>query len=191
METTSLALNLANLAAIALLPVVFFRRGRPNARWCLAAAPYPLAAAALVAAWAGAWTPWGGATPRAVFAVGGVLANAASLALIALTIGVHRVPLALWHQDDDAPVELVTWGPYTRVRHPFYAAFLLGLAAACAAAPGPATLGVLALAFALLTWTARREERRLAAGEYGELYRAYLGRTGRFLPRPTASRRAA
>ena len=106
-----------------------------------------------------------------------------SIALIAYTIGTHRVPLALWHQDDDAPRSIVTYGAYRYVRHPFYTAFLLALTGIVVACPHPAMLACLAYAMTILQVTARKEEQKLSRSEFGDEYRSYLTRTGRFFPR--------
>lgn len=119
-------------------------------------------------------------------AVGDALAivtSASSVALMAATAGCHRIPLALWHQENDAPVQIVSWGPYGRVRHPFYVSFLLALAATCLAAPHPLSAVALAMGLVALTLTARREERRLLASRLGTEYVRYVAGTGRFLPR--------
>ena len=49
----------------------------------------------------------------------------ASIALIAFTLGTHRVPGSLWHQKENLPEHLVTYGAYRRIRHPFYSAYIL------------------------------------------------------------------
>jgi len=103
--------------------------------------------------------------------------------LIAMTVATHRVPLALWHQDNDAPVHLVTWGPYAYVRHPFYSAFLLAFLAATLAFPHAATLVTLLFGWTMLTATAIREERRLCHSEFGKEYAEYMASAGRFFPR--------
>jgi protein-S-isoprenylcysteine O-methyltransferase Ste14 len=113
--------------------------------------------------------------------VAAVLAGC-SVALLFLRLGTHRVPLALWHQENDAPASIVTHGAYARIRHPFYAAFLLAFVAAVALFPHLGTVLPLCYAAIRLNATAAREERRLAASEFGDAYREYLARTGRFLP---------
>ena len=77
---------------------------------------------------------------------------------------------------------LVTTGPYRWVRHPFYGAagFLLAGIALVTACWLPAVTGVTALA--LLVIRTGREE-GLLAERFGDEYRQYAGRTGRFLPR--------
>jgi len=80
--------------------------------------------------------------------------------------------------------ELITIGPYARVRHPTYAgAMFLTLGVALV------FLNVLLLAAAVIVivlanYRARKEERLLASPEgFGAKYRQYMARTGRFLPR--------
>lgn len=183
MNIPILIVLLADFAAIGLLPRVFFKRGSFNGGWWLTALPFFCCPAFLVAAAAVGWRSWvGPGLPSTLTAaVAGVLATG-SVALLALTLGTHRIPLALWHQDDDAPSAIVTYGAYARIRHPFYASFLLGLIAAVVLFPHIGTVLPLCFAVVKLNMTAAREERRLAASEFGLEYRAYVARTGRFLP---------
>jgi len=173
------ALVLMNFAVVGLLPVLFFRRdGRLNMRWWLTAAPFFATPLFIIAAEAGFVTPLThqlapAAVPLAVL----------SIALVAYAAGAHQARIALWHQEADAPQQIVTWGPYRWVRHPFYAAFLLALAGAAALCPHPATLAAWLYALVALSLTARREEGRLRASPLGASYAAYMRVTGRFLPR--------
>jgi protein-S-isoprenylcysteine O-methyltransferase Ste14 len=172
-------LVLLNFAVVGLLPLLFFRRGgRLNARWWLTAAPLFAAPLVVLAAAAGLVSPVTdqlqlAAVPLAVL----------SISLIAYAAGAHQVRIALWHQDADAPEQIVTWGPYRWVRHPFYAAFLLALAGAVLLCPHPATLAAWLYGMIALQVTARREERRLLASPLGASYAAYAQRTGRLWPR--------
>lgn len=180
-------LALLNVAFVALLPKIFFRSdGTFNLRWMLTAAPYVLNPVFLILNMEHVtiWHPVSIGLPheRLILETVAVPLFAASIALIAFTIGIHRVPLALWHQENDAPQSIVTHGPYAWVRHPFYTAFLICLAACVVACPHPATLAVLIYTQIALSLTARREERRLSASDYGEEYRAYMKKTGRFFP---------
>ncbi len=77
---------------------------------------------------------------------------------------------------------LVTTGPYAWVRHPFYAAFALATVANALVAANWFLFVTGALAFTLLVIRCRTEERNLIA-RFGDEYRAYAKRTGRFLPR--------
>lgn len=79
--------------------------------------------------------------------------------------------------------QLVTAGPYRYIRHPLYtfgALFYFALAAATALWP---VLALLAVAFVLLARRTVKEEENLVA-RFGDDYRRYMARTGRFLPRP-------
>jgi protein-S-isoprenylcysteine O-methyltransferase Ste14 len=185
-----LLLCLLSYVLLGSLPFVFFRRGRFNAAWLVTAAPFVGDAALLVAALAGVVSPITLLGPfGAALAYLAVALVAPAIALIGCTIGVHRVPLSLWHQENDTPATLVTHGPYARIRHPFYAAFILMLLGSAAALPHAGTLLLLLLGSLQLHRTARREERRLLASAFGAEYAAYMSRTGRFLPRLPAMAR--
>ena len=177
-----LLLCVLNFAFIGALPRIFFRRGRLNLSWWATAAPLFAMASVLMLETA---RPGDGAPPL-LWPVA-VLAATASIALIGCTIGVHRVPLSLWHQADDDAAMLVTYGPYAWVRHPFYAAFLLALLAACAAVPSVVTCGCAALGALQLHRTAVREEQRLHV-QFGAAYERYTASTGRFIPRRVSAR---
>jgi protein-S-isoprenylcysteine O-methyltransferase Ste14 len=85
---------------------------------------------------------------------------------------------------------LVLHGPYRWVRHPFYdSAGLLALALSLITANWFFFVTGVVL-FCLLIIRTRTEEENLVA-RFGESYRAYMERTGRFLPRITANRRGA
>jgi protein-S-isoprenylcysteine O-methyltransferase Ste14 len=77
---------------------------------------------------------------------------------------------------------LVMKGPYRFVRHPFYDAVALTVLANALAAANWFLLvgGVLTLSLIILR-TAREEERLVA--RFGDAYREYMARTGRFIPR--------
>lgn len=77
---------------------------------------------------------------------------------------------------------LVTRGPYRWVRHPFYGAVALLLTANALAAANWFLLAGGALALALIVLRTKREEDRLVA-RFGDSYRDYMNRTGRFFPK--------
>jgi protein-S-isoprenylcysteine O-methyltransferase Ste14 len=81
---------------------------------------------------------------------------------------------------------LVTNGPYRWVRHPFYAAFALAVTADSLvtanwflALTGAATIGLIVMRTAT--------EERYLIKRYGDVYRDYMARTGRFFPRRSAT----
>ena len=77
---------------------------------------------------------------------------------------------------------LVTTGPYRRVRHPLYTA-MFGYSASL----GLVTANWFFVAFAVVaivfTFARVPKEERMMIGEFGEEYREYMQRTGRFLPK--------
>ena len=77
---------------------------------------------------------------------------------------------------------LVTSGPYRWVRHPFYDGAALAFLANSLAAANWFLFVTGGLALLLLVIRTRREEERLLS-RFGDSYRAYMERTGRFLPR--------
>jgi protein-S-isoprenylcysteine O-methyltransferase Ste14 len=173
-----------NFLFIGALPQIFFRKGRLAPMWWLAALPLFAAPITAILMYAGALhSVVMDHQIRSVLQLVAVLLSASSIALIALTIGSNRVPLALWHQKDDAPQSIVTFGAYRHVRHPFYVAFLIATTAVVLYAPHIVTLLLLVYTFVVLNLTAAGEEKRLAASAFGEGYRQYISRTGRFVPR--------
>ena len=82
---------------------------------------------------------------------------------------------------------LVVSGPYRWVRHPFYVAVLLTVIGnALAAANWFLLLGGLSV-FLLMVIRTKTEEAKLLE-RFGDQYRAYMARTGRFLPKLGARR---
>jgi protein-S-isoprenylcysteine O-methyltransferase Ste14 len=77
---------------------------------------------------------------------------------------------------------LVTAGPYALVRHPFYDSVALCVLANALAAANWFLFLTGGLAFVLIIVRTQKEEEKLLA-RFGDPYRAYMERTGRFLPR--------
>ena len=77
---------------------------------------------------------------------------------------------------------LVTSGPYRWVRHPFYDSVALCVLANSMVASNWFLMLTGGLAFALIIMRTRKEDEKLLA-RFGDAYRAYMERTGRFLPR--------
>ena len=77
---------------------------------------------------------------------------------------------------------LVTTGPYQWVRHPFYVCAALITTAASLISANAFFLVIGAFVLLLLGFRTRVEERNLL-NRFGEEYRKYMQRTGRFFPR--------
>jgi len=173
------AIVLLNFAYIGILPRIFFKKGGElNGNWWLTAAPFALAVTSVLAAAAGICPSSMSDSVEAYLSVGFSLM---SVSLISFAIASNRIPLSLWHQNE-SPQEIVTWGAYRFVRHPFYSAFLLAFESALCSAPNMLSLMAAICGYLLLNRTAALEERRLASSEFGAQYQAYIGQTGRFLP---------
>jgi protein-S-isoprenylcysteine O-methyltransferase Ste14 len=85
---------------------------------------------------------------------------------------------------------LVTHGPYRWVRHPFYdSAALLALAVSLIAANWFLFVTGVVLVCLFIVRTQSEEENLVA--RFGDSYRAYMKRTGRFVPRIRTNRRDA
>lgn len=78
---------------------------------------------------------------------------------------------------------LVTHGPYRWVRHPMYAVFYLHLFAILLLTANWFLGGASLLALTLVVAARLRKEEAVMVEKFGDEYRAYMERTGRFLPR--------
>lgn len=85
---------------------------------------------------------------------------------------------------------LVSSGPYRWVRHPFYGGVALCILANALAAANWFLLLTGGVLVALLVVRTRTEEEKLRL-RFGDSYRAYVERTGRFLPKANSLRRGA
>ena len=77
---------------------------------------------------------------------------------------------------------LITTGPYRYVRHPFYLAFFIAVIGGSVVAANWFLLLTGMFPFGFLAARTRIEEEKLIE-RFGDEYRDYLGRTGRFVPR--------
>jgi protein-S-isoprenylcysteine O-methyltransferase Ste14 len=77
---------------------------------------------------------------------------------------------------------LVTSGPYTRIRHPIYLALLGFLSGIALLTANWFFIALLAVSIVVLVLRIPKEEQMMIE-EFGEEYRAYMQRTGRFLPK--------
>lgn len=186
MDKGVLILVCLNFIYIALLPVIFFRKdGGLNLKWLATSLPFGICPLSLIATYngllprlTGVDTPWGAFSDTVP-----ILLSCLSIGLISFTLGTHRIPIALWHQDNDAPKSIVTFGAYRWVRHPFYASFIVAFVSAFILAPQVVTIACLVYALIILNLTAAREESRLCQSDFGDEYKAYMDKTGRFLPK--------
>lgn len=84
---------------------------------------------------------------------------------------------------DDLPEHLVCEGPYRRIRHPFYTAYLLSWLVTPVATAEPLMLLPFAVMAVIYTAAARVEERKFEATGLGQAYGRYRGVAGMFWPR--------
>lgn len=84
--------------------------------------------------------------------------------------------------DTEKTASLVETGPYRRMRHPIYSFQMVMLIGALLLLPTIASVAILLLHFICASIKAGDEEKHLT-GVYGDEYRAYRGRTGKFFPR--------
>jgi protein-S-isoprenylcysteine O-methyltransferase Ste14 len=85
---------------------------------------------------------------------------------------------------------LIVYGPYRWVRHPFYDSAALLVVAVFLITANWFFFVIGGVLFCLLIIRTRTEEKNLVA-RFGNSYRAYMERTGRFLPRVGANRGGA
>jgi len=78
--------------------------------------------------------------------------------------------------------KLVTNGPYHWIRHPIYSAILLW-SAGLALITASWVVALIPVAFAVFFMARVRNEERMMVEAFGDVYRAYMQQTGRFLPR--------
>jgi protein-S-isoprenylcysteine O-methyltransferase Ste14 len=77
---------------------------------------------------------------------------------------------------------LVTDGPYTRIRHPLYTA-MMGYFAGLAFLTANWVFLILAVLVILGSIARVPKEEQMMLNEFGDQYKAYMGRTGRFFPK--------
>lgn len=178
-------LLMLNLSFMGLLPRIFFRTdGKFNLMWWLTSAPFFLSAllASLFYFKFLGLMPIFDNVEIALEALSAIF-SVASISLMSYTLGTHRRRLALWHQTNDAPEEIVTYGAYKYIRHPFYSSFILASLATVALCPSIWSIALMIYISLMLNFTAAREEKKLSASIFGDKYRAYITQSGRFIPK--------
>jgi protein-S-isoprenylcysteine O-methyltransferase Ste14 len=129
--------------------------------------------------------PW--AAPVAAGSAFGAVRWGAALAALGCLVLTWRCYARMgehWRMDvaQDAKAELITDGPFLRIRHPIYAYQALLMVCSAVVLPTLPMLVLAAIHLALVTVKARNEERHLLA-THGDAYAHYVARTGRFVPR--------
>lgn len=172
--------------------LVFFRKGRHGFKWFLTLLPFIAGATHLVQFALGASTsllPLDGTAYHVGTLVAAVLA-AGALLVYGCALGSHHIRIPMWHQSHESPSQLVSWGIYGVVRHPFYTSYLLLMPASVLAAPSVPMLCIATWCVLMLNHTAVVEERELLR-VFGAEYADLMARTGRFFPRLASAPRAA
>lgn len=184
MSTGIYTLLMLNLALMGLLPRIFFRSdGRFNLMWWLTAAPFFIDGFLVTLYQFKFLTLMIDPVYQPILEGVSAILSVLSIGLMCYTLGTHRRRLSLWHQANDAPEEIVTYGAYKYIRHPFYASFIVASLATVVLCPSIWTVAVAIYGWGILNYTAAREERKLSLSAFGEKYREYIGHSGRFFPK--------
>ncbi len=162
-------------------------RERPGLRWLLWV---PLVSAWITLPYL-ALTKTAGIFALPAFAADGgayaMLRSVAALLALACLAATIRCWLRMgrnWRMDVSVATrtELITDGPFRRIRHPIYAFSMLLMLSSAAIVPTLPMFAVAAAHIALMNLKARGEERHLRS-LHGGAYQRYVERTGRFFPR--------
>ena len=107
-----------------------------------------------------------------------------AIGLILLVAGLGLRLWALGCIDGNKKRLLVTWGPYSYVRHPLYTGSLLFLVGFCVLAGSLTAAAISGLIFLMLYLPAMRAEERLLAEQYGDRWQEFCRGTGALVPKP-------
>ena len=109
---------------------------------------------------------------------------ALAVAGIALTFASQTAMGASWRigVDESERTDLVTSGPFARMRNPIFTAMLLAALGLALMVPTVWSIAALAALFVALELQVRIIEEPYLLAAQGEEYRSYAARTGRFLP---------
>jgi len=116
------------------------------------------------------------AIPATVFLVGG-------LVLFQWASNSIRGRFFSYIGNSDTPQFVFDGGPFAYIRHPFYASYLITNTAVAMAFPSWASVATAIGTLALLWGATVFEERKFEKSPSAAEYRAYIARTGRFLPK--------
>lgn len=114
----------------------------------------------------------------------GLAIEVAGVWLFWATIRASREARLKFAFDTEAPAGLLTRGPYARIRHPFYASYLVVWMGWALATWSVWALVPFVVLLALYIVAARFEERLFAGTELAAAYAAYRRRAGLFWPKP-------
>lgn len=119
-------------------------------------------------------------------ALGGQIAAVAmacgSLALFFWAYRQHGTQMPGRVFSPDVPVAIVTSGPYARVRHPIYSAYLLYMLGLVVGTQSVVAAVLWLLLAATYRHAARQEDALLAGSPHADFYRRYMRQSGRLLP---------
>jgi len=115
------------------------------------------------------------------------------LGVVMLTIGISLLWTAHHHLGKSfhslvvlkEKQELVTSGPYKWIRHPIYTAYFLNYIGGGLLAANWVLMFVPVLFFGMMVYLRIGEEEAAMIEKFGDEYRAYMKKTGRFLPLPS------
>jgi protein-S-isoprenylcysteine O-methyltransferase Ste14 len=125
---------------------------------------------------------WSQGQPLLAQVVGAAL-MASSLLLFWGAVRASRAARLRFAFDDGMPQQLVSSGPYQRIRHPFYASYLVFWLGWALAAWSLLALLPVAIMACLYTIAARHEEALLIRSPLGADYASYRAQAGLFWPR--------
>ena len=117
--------------------------------------------------------------------IAGLVLMGASLMLFRAAVSASAAARLRFAFDNALPEQLVTIGPYQKIRHPFYTSYLIYWAGWVLAVWNVWALLPWLVMAALYTIAARHEEQLLTASGMGEAYASYRRRAGLFWPRLT------
>lgn len=108
---------------------------------------------------------------------------ASSYYLFKATCHVHKNKKLTAIFSENLPEHLVTEGPYRKIRHPFYTAYLLNYAGAAIAIFKLWALVIFIGLYLLYRYAASQEEAKFNASQLQLSYRDYQKNTGLFIPK--------
>lgn len=184
MDLSLLIALLSMFAAFTMVGLIFFKKGEHTTGWYLTLMPFVIMASLLGMFFFGqlpTLVTLDSLLYRIFTCVSAVL-GASAMLLFGTALGAHQDRIPMWHQQQDKPYQIVHWGVYRYIRHPFYASYYVYMIACAFAAPTYSVWVTAAYCLTALNLTAVREEKELL-GVFGKEYAEFMLRTGRFVPR--------